>query len=60
MEQWENFQLDENDCWMYQLELEKAVKMNMAKHPYIVGRYLAMLRLLANQARRAIPPKSDM
>jgi hypothetical protein len=48
---WESRELDDNDCWMYQLELERCL-VRVLPDPKMHGRYLAMLKLLANQARR--------
>lgn len=49
--------LDENDCWVYQTEIEQAIRRNMPET--MNGRYLAMLRMLGAQARRAIPLEED-
>ena len=53
-EPWESNHLNENDCWMYQLALERALK-SYCPDPKMHGRFVTMVALLANQARRAVP-----
>ena len=43
--------LDENDCWFYQVNLERFVKISNPD-PQQHGRYLIMIQMLAAQARR--------
>ena len=43
--------LDKNTCWMYQLEIERRIK-ELMPDPRINGRWLAMLGMLATQARK--------
>lgn len=43
--------LDKNTCWMYQLEIETRLKQLMPDQR-IHGRFIAMLGMLATQARK--------
>lgn len=50
-------QLEDNDVWLYQVELERFIKRSCPDN--MNGRYLAMLRTVCAQARRAIPKEED-
>lgn len=47
----EQQKLDENDCWFYQVNLERFVQISNPD-PQQHSRYLVMIRMLAAQARR--------
>lgn len=50
-------QLDDNDVWLYQLELERLIRRNLPDT--MNGRALAMLACLGAQARRAISHENE-
>ena len=52
--------LSMNDCFMYQLELERLLK-RLLPDARMHGRYVGMLNFLATQARRCAPdaPQSE-
>jgi hypothetical protein len=49
--------LEDNDVWLYQLELERFIRRSCPDN--MNGRYLGMLATVCAQARRAIPKKEE-
>lgn len=47
-----NLILDQNTCWMYQLELERLLK-RLLPDERMHGRFVTLLSLLSTQARKA-------